>query len=150
MVAAKSGKDGMKQPTINSYLIMKKSLEDPLLEARLAFFVAIAKPIEEILTIYQTDKPMIPFLYAALEGLYGEILERFVKWSVLDKNLSGQRRLRLDLDSDENLVAVRSVHIGYVNVLKIFHPQYLFSLTFEVVLRQQYTNNDRGNKLPSC
>ena len=93
---------------------------------------------------------MIPFLYAVLEGLYGEILERFVKRSALDKNLSGQRRLRLDLDSDENLVAVRSVHIGYVNVLKIFHPQYLFSLTFEVVLRQQYTNNDRGNKLPSC
>ena len=112
-------------------------MEDPLLEARLAFFVAIAKPIEEILTVYQTNKPMIPFLFAALEGLYGEILERFVKRSVLDKSVSCQRRLRLDRDSDDNVMAVRSVHIGYVNVLKLFHPLYLFSLTnhfaFEVV-----------------
>ena len=49
-----------KRPSSKSYLIIKESVEDPLVTAKLQFFSFVSSIAEPYLRKYQTDKPMIP------------------------------------------------------------------------------------------
>ena len=70
---------------------MREMLLEPFLKAKLCFFVSIAKDLESFLTEYQTDKPMIPFLYESLKNLLNRLLQRFVKPEILVANSAGSQ-----------------------------------------------------------
>ena len=57
---------------------IKKFLEDTLFSAKLAFFVSLAKEVEPFLTDYQTDRPMMPFMFNDLNELTISLLGPFL------------------------------------------------------------------------
>ena len=48
-------------PTSVSFLTVSSACDDVLIQAKLEFFVSVAKPMQEFLTKFQTKAPMAPF-----------------------------------------------------------------------------------------
>lgn len=101
-----------KEPTSFSYETVKDLLRDPCLEARLAFFISAAKPLESFLTAYQSDAPMVPFIFSDIEALVTLFMRRFLKPSVLAANETAEKKMKLPL-KDENLLPYDQVDIGF-------------------------------------
>lgn len=72
-------------PKCKSFQLILHQLEDKLLDAKLTFFEAFACELQPFLTLFQSNEPMIPFLYENLLNIYKNILTRFVKAEVLEK-----------------------------------------------------------------
>ena len=68
-----------KQPRCKSYGVVKGSIKNPFTVAKLKFFSFIAGLLKPYLTIYQSQKALIPFLYDDLQSLYKELLELTIK-----------------------------------------------------------------------
>lgn len=105
-------KNSKSQPISKSYETMKKMLSDPLLKAKLSFFISIVEELEPFLKEFQTDAPMLPFLYEELETLLARLMKRVVKPSVLEKHVSGSQKAKLNLDND-NILDAEKIAIGY-------------------------------------
>ena len=56
-----------KQPSSNSFVVIKDAMKDLFLPAKLHFFCHVAGIVKLFLKEYQTDIPMIPFLYFDLK-----------------------------------------------------------------------------------
>ena len=74
-----------KQLKFRSYEVVKGAINDPFTVTKLKFFCFTASPLEPYLTIYQSEEPLIPFLYDDLQSLYKELLGLTVKSEVLEK-----------------------------------------------------------------
>ena len=104
-----------KQPcslTTKSIINVKTAVEDNLTEAKLQSFSFIAGKVHPFLIKYQTDKPMIPFLYRDLKLLLSSCMSLIAKKAVVDKK-SGKILKGIDLHDDNNLVALKNVEIGF-------------------------------------
>ena len=86
-------------------------LKDPLLKTRLCFFVTVAKDLENFLTRFQTDKPMVPFLFETFDVILKDLLKRFVKPNVI-KDLSTAEKLRISI-CEENFRELKDIDIGF-------------------------------------
>lgn len=75
------------EPTSASYQDVKNCLSDSLLMAKLAFFKSVAAEVEPFLREFQSDSPMVPFLYTSLSQMVRNIMERFMKIDIL-KNVA--------------------------------------------------------------
>lgn len=64
------------KPVVVSFHRTQKALEDPLLKAKLGFFVSVCQTVEPFLRRFQTEKPMIPFLYDALIDIQTTLARR--------------------------------------------------------------------------
>jgi hypothetical protein len=97
-------------PKTKSFATVAESIRDPLLVAKLAVFLSIAKLLQSFLKQYQTDAPMIPFLYSDLEILLRNLMERFVKADVLkpSKNIH-----KIDVTDEKNLCEYTKVDVGF-------------------------------------
>ena len=71
VTAAKSGK--VTEPQNKSFENVQQSVKDPLLTAKLNFFLMIAKEIQPFLTNYQADKPLLPFFATDMKNLVKEL-----------------------------------------------------------------------------
>ena len=58
-----------KQPSSKSYGVVLSAVEDELFITELGFFSYLASFFLPFLTLYQTDQPMIPYLYQDLGNL---------------------------------------------------------------------------------
>lgn len=67
------------EPTSASYQDVKNYLSDPLLIVKLAFFKSVAAEVEPFLREFQSDSPMVPFLYNNMSQVVRSIMERFMK-----------------------------------------------------------------------
>ncbi len=54
-------------------------LKDKLLAAKLGFLQSVALQLEEYLVVYQSNSPLLPFLYGDLCSLIRNLLARFLK-----------------------------------------------------------------------
>ena len=75
------------EPTSASYKDVKNCLNDSLLLAKIAFFKSVASEVEPFLREFQSDSPMVPFLYNDMSQMVRSIMERFMKIEKL-KNIS--------------------------------------------------------------
>lgn len=50
------------QPQNKSFLTAKEFVADPFMTVKVAFFLSVSRQVTTLLTLYQTDKPMLPFL----------------------------------------------------------------------------------------
>jgi hypothetical protein len=74
------------KPTSNSYKTRRDAMNDKLSVAKTVVFqVSIASAVEPFLALYQTDKPMGPFLVHDIERLVRNLLERCVKPVAIQK-----------------------------------------------------------------
>ena len=57
---------------------LKSSINDPLVPVKLKFFVRIADELNKFLVLYQTEKPMVPFLANSLEDMIRSFASTFL------------------------------------------------------------------------
>ena len=92
-----------KQPQSKSYENVQEVISGPFTLAKLKFFSFVSDIVEPFLKKYQSDKPMIPFMYEDLKDLVSRLLELFVKPAILEKNKTGKKMMKLDLYDNEIL-----------------------------------------------
>ena len=101
-----------KVPNIHSFQTLKSNVQDPLVTAKLQFFISVAKilkPLEK----FQTDTPMMPFMAIELQTILNTILGKFIKTSVLDAATNITKLSKIDLMKKENLVNPKEVDTGF-------------------------------------
>ena len=79
--AAKSGE--VTEHKNKSFENVQQFVKDPLLTAKLNFFLMIAKEIQAFLTTYQADKALLPFFATDMKSLVKELMQKVIKPDVL-------------------------------------------------------------------
>ena len=91
-----------KQPQGKRFDCLVLALKDPLIKAKFKLVEYVSMKLNCFLRGFQTDKPMIPFLYGVLTDIVHSLLQMFVKEEICDKTDTLQKLLNLDL-SDVNI-----------------------------------------------
>lgn len=68
-----------KRPKNKSYETLVQHYTDPLVPAKLQFFAFVAGIFEPYLVIFQTNSPMLPFMFSELEKLFNQLLRLVIK-----------------------------------------------------------------------
>ena len=106
-----------KQPQSKSYKNVQEAVNDPFTLTKFKFCLAkfsfVSDIVEPFLKKYQSDKPMIPFMYEDLKDLVSRLLELFVKPAILEKNKTGKKMMKLDLYDKEILLSADKINVGF-------------------------------------
>ena len=78
----------LKRPPSKSYETVKKAIGDLFIVSKLHFSL-VSGLVQPFLTLFQTDKPMIPFVYLSVKDLVLKLLEIIVKPIVLKSCSNG-------------------------------------------------------------
>ncbi|KAJ8361893.1 hypothetical protein AAFF_G00414170 [Aldrovandia affinis] len=103
-------------PGTASYDTIEAAQADPLIIAKLQFFLAISRTFSPFLTNYQTDEPVLPFLAKDLSELLKSLLQRFIKGELL-QDATPLKLTKIDLAHETNRVSYRNVDIGMGDVI---------------------------------
>ena len=104
-----------KQPKCKSYEVVMGAIKDPFPVAKFIFFSFIAGRLKPYLTIYQSQKPLIPFLYDNLQSSYKELLGLTIKSEFLGKyNDDCKELLKIDLHDRESQMKKKDMYVGFV------------------------------------
>ncbi|XP_058628346.1 uncharacterized protein LOC131538490 [Onychostoma macrolepis] len=98
-------------PGTGLYDTIEAAQKDPLILAKLHFFLTIARTFEPFLKRYQMDEPVMPFLAKDLAELMKSVLRRFVKREVL-QDITKLQLTKLDLCEKKNLLLPQKIDIG--------------------------------------
>ncbi|KAJ8043576.1 hypothetical protein HOLleu_10739 [Holothuria leucospilota] len=109
----KAERKEVKAPETKSYDIVKKWSKDPLATAKMMFIIFAAKHVNTFLTAYQTDFPMLPFLFEYLHKLLRTTMQCFVKTQMVEKAVSVEKLMKIDISSQANLKAVKRHRLFY-------------------------------------
>ena len=105
-----------KQPSWKSFDNVKKTVTDPLSEAKISCFSFICSLVEPYLKKCQADKPKVPFIYTELKSLLRNLLQLFVKPDVLNKVrlvCKLEIDLQTDLDLEENILPLSDSELDF-------------------------------------
>ena len=64
--------------------------------AKVAFFLSLANQVTPFLTLYQTDKPMLPLLATDLYSMLGGLMRRFIETAVISEAKTPLNLTKLD------------------------------------------------------
>ena len=88
--------------------------------------------MKPFLTAYQTDTPMLPYLYDELLNLVKELMAWSIKNDVLEKAQSGMTLCKVDVHKKENHVITKNIDVGFAaqqflrqNAARIYHQSVL-------------------------
>ncbi|XP_048038404.1 uncharacterized protein LOC125263457 [Megalobrama amblycephala] len=98
-------------PSTASYDTIEAAQADPLMIAKLQFFLAISRTFSLFLTNYQTDEPVLPFFAKDLSELLKSLLRRFVKQEFL-QDATSLRLTKIYVADEVNRVSYKNVDIG--------------------------------------
>ena len=102
-----------KVPNIQSFQTLKNNIQDPLITAKLQFFISVAKILKPFLEKFQIAAPMMPFMAYELQTILNTILDKFIKQSVLDTAKSITWLSMIDVMKQDNLVKPKEVDTGF-------------------------------------
>ena len=102
-----------KIPKIASFSTLRSATKDPLMPAKLQFFVTQANVLKPYLAKYQTQNPMAVFMAEDIYNLVHSLFSKFVKKEVLENANSMAKIARIELEKDENLVELKKVEKGF-------------------------------------
>ena len=108
-----------KQPSCKSFLLVQSAVNDQFSVAKFQFFSFVVSLFEPFLTVYQTDWPVLPFMYDDLTDLVRKLLQLFIKTDVLTNCTSGTALKQLDLTKKENFFSQSKLNIGFATELTI-------------------------------
>lgn len=115
--SARAGK--VPQPQNKSFETVQEFVADPFTTAKVAFFLSVAKQVTPFLTLYQTDKPMLPFLATDLYSMLGGLMRRFIKTTVISEAKTPLKLTKLD-PADSSIHASHSkIDLGFTADKKI-------------------------------
>ena len=99
--------------------IATESLEDTFTSAKLSFFSLTASEIEPFLVKYQTNRPMVHFLYYDLTSIYRKLQELIVKRSLLSDVKTSYDLMQIDLSDSKSLLKISDVQFGFFEVREV-------------------------------
>lgn len=102
-----------KRPSSKSYFAVKDAVDDPLIQAKLQCFSYVAGIVEPFLRLYQTDNPMIPYMYFDLKSLVKQLLEMIVDLKVIEDCKSGKQLKDLDLLDETIFLPLNKMSVGF-------------------------------------
>ena len=103
-----------KQPSNKSSDTLKATVLDELVTAKLVFFSYLAGMFKPFLTAYQTDRPMVPFLYGDLFKLLKNIFSIIIEPDIMNKCETALKLKEIDLYSSANHLVAKEIDIGFV------------------------------------
>ena len=84
-----------KPGTNTSYDYLSKAVKDFLVPVKLLCFEEVAKKLNKFLVVFQTDKPMAPFLMKTLEDLIRTLMRKFICKDLHSKSYLEMEKLDL-------------------------------------------------------
>jgi hypothetical protein len=102
-----------KQPKSKSFISVQDAVHNPLTIAQFQFFSYIAGLLEPFLKSYQTDRPMLPFMYYDLKALVVSLLRLFIKSNIISNCKSGSEMMKINLSAEANVINVKDVTVGF-------------------------------------
>jgi hypothetical protein len=101
------------KPDNQSFRTIQAALSDPLLKAKLCFFISVCSVIEPFLRRFQSAKPLFPFLYGELSEMQSTLAKRYLKSSVIEKaSTTKQLANAISLARKEDLLPIPDVGIA--------------------------------------
>ncbi|CAH3185153.1 unnamed protein product [Porites lobata] len=98
------------------YQSVKKAInEDKLLKAKHLFWISLAQDFQPFLKMYQTEKPMVPFLASDLQNLLRSVMNRFIKENVLSSANSFTQVAKVDVSLDKNKKTCKELDIAFLS-----------------------------------
>ena len=85
---------------IHYIVSVKEAVEDELTTVKLSFFSYLASIFQPFLAKYQTQAPMIPYMYSDIVKLIRSLMLIVVKHDIIDGCMSGQDLRKIDLDKE--------------------------------------------------
>ena len=103
-------------PRTVSFDVIKGACADPFIKAKINFFLSVARQLVPFLTIYQCDKPMVPFLCDDLHRMIRGLLQRFMKTDVLKEADTIQKLLQVPFCAEDKkeYLPHKKVDVGFV------------------------------------
>ena len=83
-----------KRPKNTSYEILVKHRKDHLVPTKLQFFAFVASIFQPYFVIFQTNSPMIPYVFRELEKIFNQLIRLYVGKMLLTRLAQFQRKLR--------------------------------------------------------
>ncbi|RXN18476.1 LIM homeobox Lhx6 [Labeo rohita] len=102
------------EPSSKSFKTAQMIVQDDLFQAKLNFFLMVALEITPFLKLYQTDKPMLPFMSGDLTNMLRSLLEKFIKPSVMKNATTTLKLLQVDYADPVNHMDVTKLRVGFV------------------------------------
>ncbi|KAL7824939.1 hypothetical protein SRHO_G00342960 [Serrasalmus rhombeus] len=112
-------KKQLPNPKTASFDTIEAALKDPLIIAKMHFFMTVARTFHPFMKKYQTDEPVMPFLGKVLAELIKSLLRRCIKREVL-MDITPLQLTKLDL-ADKNLLLLPQrvdISLGAESTLK--------------------------------
>lgn len=102
-----------KKPTCRSFTVVNEFVNDSLTIAKLHFFVSTTTHVQRFLTMFQAERPMVPFLCDELQAIVRQVLARYLKPEVLRQADTVAKLCNIDCAKASNHVDSKSVDIGF-------------------------------------
>ena len=108
----KNKQPGLGKPGANtSYDHLCMAVKDCLVPVKLIFFEEVPKKLNGFLVVFQTDKPMAPFLMETLEDLIKTLMRKFIRKDLSDKSCS--EMVKLDFNDVNKQKATHLVDLDF-------------------------------------
>ena len=93
---------------------LKSAVSDVFLPAKLSFFSSISQQVEQFLSEYQSDAPLLPFIQEDLVKLAMNLLRRCIKDKVIQKLANVKVWTALPLSDTSTHLSSSKVGLGFV------------------------------------
>lgn len=100
-------------PKTKTFGIVKESCSDVLIEAKLAFYRFVGKKIKPFLTLYQTDKPMMPFLAGDLRDVIKSLMTAVIKAEIVTEAKTAMQLCEIKVSDTTKQLHCKKVDIGF-------------------------------------
>ena len=95
--------ESLRKSTKNtSYEILVKHYKDPLVPAKLQFFAFVASIFQPYVLIFQTNSPMIPFMFSELEKIFNQLIRLVFRKGAIDQASTVSKKIKKDWHANKN------------------------------------------------
>jgi len=92
---------------------VKECCGDPLMIAKMSFYLYVVKQIAPFLTSYQSDKPMLPFIASDLYDMTRALMARYMKPEALKDVTTAQKLVCVDVTNQSLESNYKKVEVGF-------------------------------------
>ena len=102
-----------KLPKNISYETLVKHFKDPLVPAKLQFFAFVASIFQPYFVIFQTNSPMIPFMFSQLEEIFNQLIRLVFRKGAIDQADTISKKIKKEwLTNKKNYLEDGLVDVG--------------------------------------
>ena len=103
----------LKKPNSKSFLNLQSASNDLFIPAKLSFFSFVAGILQPFLVKYQTDDPMVPYLYNDVFNISKKIMNLIVKPDIMIKCISDAELKNVNLSSKDNFMKPKNMNVCF-------------------------------------